>query len=193
MLEIPGSVWGWGQKWAQLGRCWPGIVADLCCTSSRLGWSDPSRLQHHSFTGFSQYVCLLGSLLLGNKLIFDDGWKDTWSRDSIIGPPVVPVAQDTEKRDLKWTRVELFLYQRLLDRYLIFNYLERRTFVSIYYLERRQDMKASWANQSIVEHTLNRFDQNISLKSYLCHLWAVQLELYCQNEKLDNIEQNLTK
>ena len=113
VLEIPESVLGWGQKWAQLGRCWPGIVADLCCTSSRLGWSDPSRLQHHSFTGFSQYVCLLGSLLLGNKLIFDDGWKHTWSRDSIIGPPVVPVAQDTEKRDLKWTRVELFLYQRL--------------------------------------------------------------------------------
>ena len=40
-------------------------------------------------------------LIVGKTLIFDRGSKDTWSRDSIIGPPMVPVAQDTDKRDLK--------------------------------------------------------------------------------------------
>lgn len=84
---------------------------------------------------------------IGGEIVHP-GWKDTWSRDSIVGPPVVPVAQDTDKRDFSPT------YGSLL--------------VSIKkYLERGQERKARRANQSIVQHTSNPFNQKFLWK-FLC-------------------------
>ena len=47
-MIIPGWEWGLGHMLTQLGQYWPGTAFALCCTSSRLGWSDPSMLQNNS-------------------------------------------------------------------------------------------------------------------------------------------------
>ena len=57
------------------------------------------------------FLIMVGTSIDGEMA--HSGWKNTWSRDSIIGPPVVPVAQDTDKRYFSSSYGK---YQKYLER-----------------------------------------------------------------------------
>ena len=108
--------------WRYLDRCEAGVKSERSWidvdrglsptfVAHRPGWVDQTPV------GCNSTLSLPFLRMLEKPHIWDHGWKDTWSRDSIIGPPVVPVAQDTDKRDLK---LNFCIKDNLLERIAIF-------------------------------------------------------------------------